>query len=167
MNEKNSIIILISDDVMKKTKVILPLIFSIMTLNAQADVATAQKLADKYAKEAKIVDSNYAGLNAEAGKAFFNREVPRPKGDTKNPGKAIACASCHTINPANVGKHIVTGKSIAPLSPNVNAKRFANIKKVELGFTKHCNDVLGSDCSIAEKGNYIAYLLTEKTPTKK
>lgn len=151
---------------MKKTSAVLALMFSILTLSAQADVATAQKLANKYAKEAKIADPNYAGLNVEAGKAFFNREVTRSKGDTRSLGRAIACASCHTSNPANVGKHIVTGKSIAPLSPNVNGERFANIKKVELGFTKHCNNVLGSDCSLAEKGNYIAYLLTEKTPTK-
>jgi hypothetical protein len=132
-----------------------------------ADAVTAQKIADKYAAAAKAVDSNYVGLSAEEGKTFFNREVIQFKGDTKNPGKAIACASCHTANPADTGKHIVTGKSIKPLSPAVNAKRFSSVKNVEKKFTEHCNEVVGSDCTPQEKGNYIAYLLTEKTPSKK
>jgi len=38
---------------------------------------------------------------------------------------------------------------------------------VEENFTKHCNEVIGADCTAAEKANYIAYLLTEKTPTAK
>ena len=92
---------------------------------------------------------------------FFNRKIKGPN------GKETACASCHTQNPANEGKHIVTGKKIAPLSPNVNPKRFSDIDKVEENFTKHCNEVIGTDCTAAEKANYIAYLLTEKTPTPK
>ena len=137
------------------------------SLGAHANAITAQKIADKYAAAAKADDSNYAGLSAEDGKTFFNREVIQFKGDIKNPGKAIACASCHTANPADSGKHIVTGKSIKPLSPVVNAKRFNSIKDVEKKFTKHCNEVVGSDCTPQEKGNYIAYLLTEKTPSNK
>jgi hypothetical protein len=49
----------------------------------------------------------------------------------------------------------------------VNPKRFNSVKDVEKKFTKHCNEVVGSDCTPQEKGNYIAYLLTEKTPTVK
>jgi hypothetical protein len=49
----------------------------------------------------------------------------------------------------------------------VNTKRFKSMQEVEKNFTKHCNEVVGSDCSPQEKGNYIAYLLTEKTPTKR
>lgn len=134
---------------------------------AVADAVTAQKIADKYAAAAKAADTNYAGLSAEAGKVFFNRDVIQFKGDTTNQGKAIACASCHTTNPADVGKHIVTGKSIKPLAPAVNAKRFSSIANVEKKFTKHCNEVVGSDCTPQEKGDYIAYVLTEKTPSKK
>jgi len=140
---------------------------SVASLGAQADSATAQKIAEKYAASAKVADANYTGLSAEEGKAFFNREVIQFKGDTKKPGKAIACASCHTANPADAGKHIVTGKPIKPLSPEVNPKRFSSVENVEKKFKKHCNEVVGSDCSDQEKGNYIAYLLTEKTPSKK
>lgn len=152
---------------MKITSYILLALLGVSSLSAYADATTAQKIAEKYAAAAKAADPNYAGLSAEDGKTFFNREVIQFKGDTKNPGKAIACASCHTANPADSGKHIVTGKSIKPLSPVVNAKRFNSVKNVEDKFTKHCNEVVGSDCTPQEKGNYIAYLLTEKTPSKK
>lgn len=143
------------------------LLFSMMSSLAQADVATAQRLADKYAANAKAADPAYSGLSAEEGKTFFNREVIQFKGDTEKLGKAIACASCHTANPADQGKHIVTNKPIKPLSPSVNPKRFSSITYVEKKFAQHCRDVVGSDCTAQEKGNYIAYLLTEKTPSKK
>lgn len=134
-------------------------------MNVAADVATAQQLADKYAAMAKAADPAYAGPSAAEGKTFFNREVIQFKGDRNHPGKAIACASCHTANPADTGKHIVTGKPIRPLSPAVNAKRFSSLARVEKRFSKHCNEVVGSDCTPQEKASYITYLLTEKTPT--
>jgi len=152
---------------MKITSYMLFAMLSTASMQVFADAETAQKIADKYAAAAKAADASYAGLSAEEGKTFFNREVIQFKGDTKNPGKAIACASCHTANPADTGKHIVTGKSIKPLAPTVNAKRFSSVKNVEKKFTEHCNEVVGSDCTSQEKGNYIAYLLTEKTPSKK
>lgn len=126
-----------------------------LSFNVSADPASAQKLADKYAVIAKHIDPNYKGLDADAGKAFFNRELTIH-------GKQIACASCHTSNPANTGKHIVTGKPIKPLAPSVNKERFAQLDKVEKNFEKHCLEIIGRDCTAEEKGNYIAYLLTVK-----
>lgn len=152
---------------MKFFRYILLVALGAASTSAVADAVTAQKIADKYAAAAKAADSSYTGPSAEEGKIFFNREVIQFKGDTKNQGKAIACASCHTTNPADVGKHLVTGKSIKPLSPAVNVKRFNSIANVEKKFTKHCNEVVGSDCTPKEKGDYIAYVLTEKTPSKK
>lgn len=122
---------------------------------AQADQASGQKLADKYAVIAKNIDKNSAGLSADDGKAFFNRELTIR-------GKQVACASCHTANPADKGKHAVTGKAIEPLAPAANPKRFSNLDKVEKNFEKHCLDIIGRDCTAQEKGNFIAYLLTVK-----
>jgi len=152
---------------MKLSNILLTGALSFTSLQAYADLATAQKIADKYAAIAKTVDPSYAGLSVEDGKAFFNREVIQFKGDKKNPGKAIACASCHTANPADSGRHIVTHKPIRPLSPAVNPKRFNDIENVENKFTKHCKEVVGSDCSPQEKANYVAYVMTEATPSKK
>lgn len=152
---------------MKSQAVFGILLGGLFAATVQADTATAQKLADKYAAAARAADAQWAGPTAEEGRAFFTREVIQFKGDPANPGRAIACASCHTANPADPGKHIVTGKKIAPLSPAVNAKRFASLNKVEKGFAKHCQEVVGSDCTPAEKASYITYVMTETTPGKK
>lgn len=140
---------------MKKMSLILVALIGFGALNANADVETAQKLADKYAVIAKNINPASTGLSSDDGKAFFNRELTIK-------GKPVACASCHTANPADNGKHVVTGKPIRPLAPTVNEKRFASIDKVEKNFTKHCNDIIGRDCTAQEKGNFIAYLITVK-----
>lgn len=140
---------------MNKISAALIVLLGLTAFNAQADVDTAKKLADKYAAIAKNINPASTSLSEEDGKAFFNRELTIK-------GKQVACASCHTANPADTGKHVVTGKPIRPLSPVVNEKRFASIDKVEKNFTKHCNDIIGRDCTAQEKGNFIAYLLTVK-----
>lgn len=140
---------------MKKISLTLLSLFALASLNATADVASAQKFADKYTVIAKNIDPAFAGPSAEEGKAFFNRELLIK-------GKPTACASCHTANPADQGKHIVTGKPIRPLAPAINEKRFADIDKVEKNFTKHCNDITGRDCSAKEKANFVTYLISVK-----
>jgi len=141
---------------MNKVSAAITIVLSLSSITtAFADVATAEKLAHRYATYAKNINPDSTGLSAEDGKEFFNREITIK-------GKQVACASCHTANPADNGKHIVTGKPIRPLSPVVNEKRFTSIDKVEKNFTKHCNDIIGRDCTAQEKGNFIAYLLTAK-----
>ncbi|NOT14048.1 MAG: DUF1924 domain-containing protein [Methylotenera sp.] len=146
------------------TNIIVALVLS-FSCQAYADIDTAQQLVKRYEAIAKMQDSTYTGSSASEGKSFFYREVIQFKGDRQNPGKPLACASCHTKNPADFGKHIVTGKKIKPLSPVVNAKRFDDIEHVEKQFTEHCNEIIGSDCTPQEKANYIAFLIEEKTPS--
>ncbi|NOU41390.1 MAG: DUF1924 domain-containing protein [Methylotenera sp.] len=145
---------------MKHTHLILAALLGLATFSAQAasPITNAEALTKKYVSIAQTVNPEFVSSVTE-GKMFFNRKIK-----TAN-GKEMACASCHTTNPANVGKNIITGKSIAPLSPAVNKKRFKDIEKVEEKFTEHCNEIIGADCNAAEKANYIIYLLTERTPT--
>jgi hypothetical protein len=145
---------------MKSVSLLLLSLLSIATFSANADVTNAEKLATKYYSIAKEINPDFKAPSVNDGKTFFNREF-------NVNGKRIACASCHTSNPADQGKHIVTGKPIRPLSPAVNENRFTDIEKVEAKFTEHCNDILGADCTAAEKSNFISYLLTEKTPSVK
>lgn len=140
---------------MRKFSIALLAILGAASFSVQADSASAQKLADKYAAIAKHIDPNYKGLSADDGKAFFNRELTIK-------GKPVACATCHTANPANTGKNMVTGKPIKPLAPSANGKRFSDLDKVEKNFEKHCLEVIGRDCTAAEKGNFIAYLVSVK-----
>lgn len=138
---------------MSKSSLTLTILLSALSLSAHADIDTAQKLADKYAAIAKHIDPKSTGLSEEDGKSFYTRELTIK-------GKQVACASCHTNNPAETGKHLVTGKPIRPLSPVTNEKRFSSLDKVEKNFTKHCHDIIGRDCTAQEKGDFIAYLLT-------
>lgn len=142
---------------MKKASFIIAALLSLTVVSAQADVINAQTLMDKYTASAKLVNKDFEPSAIE-GKLFFNRSF-------KNDGHEAACASCHTQNPANYGKHMVTSKQIKPLSPMVNPKRFTDIADVEEKFTEHCNDILGTDCTAQEKANFIKYLFSEKTPS--
>jgi hypothetical protein len=61
----------------------------------------------------------------------------------------------------------VTRTAIRPLSSAVNFKRLNDIDEVEEQFSQHCNDIIGSDFTAAEKANFITYLMAEKTPSEK
>jgi hypothetical protein len=145
---------------MKRTNIILATLLGLAIFSANANVTNAEKLAIKFTNMAKQINPEFQAPSVTEGKMFFNRKF-------KVKDQEIACASCHTTNPADEGKHIVTGKAIRPLSPAVNEKRFTDIEKVEDKFVEHCNDILGADCTPAEKANFIAYLMTEKTPSAK
>lgn len=140
---------------MRKITYTLFLALGITSLPVVADIAGAQQLAIKYGAFAKNIDPASKGLSADAGRAFYIREITIK-------GKQVSCSSCHTDNPAGTGKHMVTKKNILPLAPAANAKRFSNLDKVEKNFKKHCEDILGRDCTAQEKGDVITYLLSVK-----
>ena len=98
--------------------------------------------------------SAQAGAPAQAarGEQFF----------TSKHGKDWSCASCHTASPTVDGKHASTGKLINPMAPAFNPQRFTDTAKTEKWFRRNCNDVVGRECSIAEKADVLAWLLTFK-----
>ena len=73
-----------------------------------------------------------------------------------------SCASCHGAEPTQGGRHASTGKPIAPLAPAANPNRFIDTAKAEKWFRRNCNDVLGRECSAAEKADVLAWLITLK-----
>ena len=73
--------------------------------------------------------------------------------------KLASCATCHTDNPAQPGRHFVTDKPIKPLSPSANAERFSDPVKVEKWFKRNCTEVVGRECNAAEKADFIAYVI--------
>lgn len=85
---------------------------------------------------------------AERGKRFFNATH----------GGDWSCATCHTKDPLEQGRHAVTGKDIAPLALAANPKRFTDPAKVEKWFGRNCNDVLHRACTPREKGDFTAYV---------
>ena len=117
---------------------------TLFTAQAQA-VTPAEQLAGYTAQ---------AGSAAQAarGQEFF----------TSKHGKDWSCSSCHTINPTVEGKHASTGKVISPMAIAFNPERFTDAAKTEKWFRRNCNDVVGRECSAAEKADVLAWLLTFK-----
>ncbi|MCK5359328.1 MAG: DUF1924 domain-containing protein [Gammaproteobacteria bacterium] len=73
-------------------------------------------------------------------------------------GQVRSCASCHTSDPRQAGKHIRTGKPIKPMAPSANAERFVDPKKVSKWFKRNCKWTLGRECSEQEKADITSYL---------
>lgn len=93
-----------------------------------------------------------SAASATRGQEFF----------TGKHGKDWSCASCHTTAPTGEGQHAATGKRIAPLAPAANAERFSDNAKTEKWFRRNCNDVVGRECTPAEKADVLAWLMGQK-----
>ena len=115
---------------------------------AHAD--TPSSLIAGYTAEATRVTPGFAPLAAR-GQEFYMRKWSVSK-------TMPSCATCHTNQPTAEGKHVVTSKRIAPLSPVANPERFANSAKVEKWFRRNCQEVVGRECSAAEKADFIQFL---------
>jgi len=92
--------------------------------------------------------------SAERGQKFF----------TTNFGKQMgwSCSSCHGDNPMKPGKDDVSGKRIDPLAPAAQASRFTDKVKVENSLRLNCKDVVGRECTAAEKADVLAWLMSLK-----
>lgn len=103
-----------------------------------------------------------AGYSAEAGAA------PSPERGKKlfttNFGRELgwSCASCHGALPTKDGRDDVSEKPIKPMAPAFNPARFTNKVKVENAFRLNCRDVVGRDCTAAEKADVLSWLISLK-----
>ena len=116
-----------------------------------AAAETPRQIADGYAA------TQAAGFqpSAQRGGEFYSRKFGVSE-------KMPACAACHTEQPAHSGRHAITGKDIKPLAPVANADRFTDPAKVEKWFTRNCKEVVGRECSTAEKADFVAFLMEKR-----
>ena len=121
------------------------LLASTLSFQAQA-VSPAEQLAAYTAQ---------AGAPAQAarGQQLF----------TTKHGKDWSCSTCHSASPTVDGKHATTGKVIGPLAPAFNPERFTDSAKTEKWFRRNCNDVMGRECTAAEKADVLSWLLSLKS----
>lgn len=129
-------------------KLAIPILLALCASLAQA--ATPAELLSAYRTEAARQTAGFQP-SAQRGAAFYAQRFG-------NSAKMPACASCHTDNPRQAGRHVVTDKAIQPLSPVANAERFTAVAKVEKWFRRNCTEVVGRECTAAEKADFIAYL---------
>lgn len=88
-------------------------------------------------------------FSAARGRALFNSKS----------GSDWSCATCHTADPRQPGRHATTARPIAPLAPAANPKRFTDAAKVEKWFRRNCRDVLNRECTATEKGDVLSWLI--------
>ena len=96
-----------------------------------------------------------APAQPDKGQKFFTTNFGREMG--------LSCSSCHGATPVRAGRDVVTEKPIAPLAPAANARRFSDRSKVEFWFGQNCKDVVGRECTAAEKADLISWLMTLKS----
>lgn len=122
----------------------------LLALSPITSAQTPENLQADLSREARAADPRFADFSAARGAAFF----------TSRHGGDWTCASCHTEDPRRAGRHAVTGKTIEPLAPVAHPTRFTDSRKVDKWFRRNCNDVVGRECTIAEKGDVLTYLLS-------
>jgi len=115
-----------------------------------AAAATPAEFQKNLEAEARVAAPGFSGFSAARGQQFFNATH----------GNDWSCSSCHTLSPQRPGKHVKTGKDIAPMAPAANPQRFTDAAKTEKWFKRNCNDVLGRVCTAQEKGDVLAYLMS-------
>lgn len=111
---------------------------------------TPEQIGRNYATEAAARQPGFTASPKRGAELFQQRFAINDK--------MPSCTSCHTGNPQNAGQHVVTGKSIKPLAVAANRERFSDPAKVEKWFGRNCREVVGRDCSPAEKADFVAYM---------
>ena len=100
--------------------------------------------------------SAVAGESAEQGKALWSQTHMQ-----KKLGKAVSCASCHSANLKQAGKHLRTGKRIEPMALSVNPERLTDPAKVAKWFRRNCKWTWGRECTESEKQQIMAMMKAE------
>jgi hypothetical protein len=125
--------------------IVLAVVAGVLPL-APVGAATPGELARAY------VAQSGASPQPASGQQFF----------TSVHGGEWSCASCHGAVPIQAGRHAITGKPIGALAPAINPDRFNDADKVEKWFRRNCKDVVGRECTAAEKADVIAWLMSLK-----
>ena len=89
--------------------------------------------------------------SAKRGLSFFTHDWGISR-------KMPNCTVCHSKNLQADGKHVITDKRIAPFSPAANPERFTSSAKVEKWLRRNCTEVVGRECTAAEKADFIQFV---------
>ncbi len=103
---------------------------------------------------AKADDANFSGFDAKRGEKLFSAKFSTGKPETPS------CTSCHSTSPKNAGE-TRAGKAIDPMALSKTSDRYTDPKKVEKWFRRNCNSVLGRECTPLEKGDFLAFMISQ------
>jgi len=126
------------------------IVLALLAACGLANAETPRQLIDTYSAEAAAQTPGFKA-SGQRGAAFFAKRFGVSE-------RMPACSACHTENPAQAGRHAVTSKDIKPLAPRANAERFTDPAKVEKWFRRNCKEVVGRECSAAEKADFVQFV---------
>jgi hypothetical protein len=139
---------------MNTQRICITLVFLASANSAFAE--TPASLISGYAAEAAKTAPGFTP-SAQRGKSFFTKEWGVSE-------KMPNCTVCHSKNLMVDGKHVVTDRRIAPFSPAANPERFTSSAKVEKWFKRNCKEVVGRECTAAEKADFIQFVSQGEKP---
>ena len=117
-----------------------------------ADQAVVDRMLDVYAQQGA------ARPDANSGEQMWSKVF-----SGKEPFSERSCSSCHSRDISQSGEHVRTGKTIEPMSPEVNAERLSDSSKIEKWFKRNCKWTLGRECTPQEKADFLLYINSART----
>jgi hypothetical protein len=105
-----------------------------------------------YLDAAKSADAGFTAFSAQRGETLFRTNHGGGKPDTP------ACTTCHGETPQGKGR-TRAGKEFDPIAVSAAPKRFTDLAEVEKWFGRNCKSVLGRECTPAEKGDFITFMM--------
>jgi len=131
-------------------KTVMSILFCMAALPVHASEAVIEQMQAIYRADG-------AGeFSAVCGKSMWTQTHTQQQS-----GKPVSCSICHTDNLKQAGFHIRTGKRIEPMAASVNTERFNDPGKIRKWFLRNCKWTLGRECTAQEKGDILAYFLSE------
>ena len=106
-------------------------------------------------QEALKENPNFKAFDAKRGEEIFTSKHMGKK------GKEISCTSCHGTDLSKSGENVFTAKTIEPLSPKANPKRFTDVKEIEKWMKRNFNDVYNREGTALEKGDVTTYIINK------
>ncbi|WP_296518448.1 DUF1924 domain-containing protein [Rhodopseudomonas sp.] len=128
---------------------------ALLLLATAAEAASPQQQAvlESYLSAA-VTEPGFTAPSAERGRSLFVSPQSGGKPDTPS------CVTCHSADLTRPGQ-TRAGKPIDPMAPSVTPTRFRDAANVEKWFKRNCRDVLGRDCTAAEKSDLLVFLLAQ------
>lgn len=109
---------------------------------------------DQWAVAARTADPAFSGFSAERGRALHTQTFTGGKPDTPS------CTTCHGKDTRAAGRTLA-GKPIDPVAVSATPMRYTDPAKVEKWFKRNCTEVLGRPCNAREKGDWLAFMLSQ------
>jgi len=111
-----------------------------------------ETILQEYLGAAKTADPAFESFSAARGETLFRDSHTGGKPDTPS------CTTCHGAAPQKMGR-TRAGKDIDPIAVSAAPKRFTDPAEVEKWFGRNCSSVLGRECTPAEKGDFITFMM--------